>query len=83
MTFPELQIPIPKSLGDHVRPFAGHRQHGVEHIDADCSILEAAEKFLHSNYRRFPVLREGRLVGQISRKDIVIAALKLSGENWK
>jgi CBS domain-containing protein len=45
----------------------------VEHIDADCSILEAAEKFLHSSFRRFPVLREGRLVGQISRHDIMRA----------
>ena len=45
----------------------------IEHLDADCSILEAAEKFLHSSYRRFPVLREGRLVGQISRHDIMRA----------
>jgi CBS domain-containing protein len=45
----------------------------VEHIDADCSILEAAEKFLHSNFRRFPVLRNGQLVGQISRHDIMRA----------
>jgi predicted transcriptional regulator len=45
----------------------------VETIDADCSILEAAEKFLNSNYRRFPVLRDGQLVGQISRHDIMRA----------
>ena len=45
----------------------------VEYLDADCSILEAAEKFLHSSFRRFPVMREGRLVGQISRHDIMRA----------
>lgn len=45
----------------------------VEHIDADSSILDAAEKFLHSRYRRFPVLRDGQLVGQISRHDIMRA----------
>lgn len=45
----------------------------VDSIDADSSILEAAERFLHSNYRRFPVLREGRLVGLISRHDIMRA----------
>jgi hypothetical protein len=28
-------------------------------------------------------LRDGLLVGQISRKDIVVAALKLSAHNWK
>ena len=45
----------------------------VEHIDVDTTIYDAAEKFLHSNYRRFPVLRDGRLVGQISRHDIMRA----------
>lgn len=45
----------------------------VEHIEADCSVLEAAEKFLHSSFRRFPVLRDGQLVGQISRHDIMRA----------
>jgi len=45
----------------------------VEHIDAGCSLLEAAEKFLNSSFRRFPVLRDGRLVGQISRHDIMRA----------
>ncbi|MFT5942249.1 MAG: putative transcriptional regulator, partial [Sediminicola sp.] len=36
-----------------------------------------------NNRRRLPVFKNGILVGQISRKDIVIAALKLSGQNWK
>lgn len=45
----------------------------VEHIEADTSILTAAEKFLNSNFRRFPVLRNGQLVGQISRHDILRA----------
>ncbi|MDH3387428.1 MAG: CBS domain-containing protein [Gammaproteobacteria bacterium] len=45
----------------------------IEHIDAGSSIFDAAEKFLHSSHRRFPVLREGRLVGQISRHDIMRA----------
>jgi len=45
----------------------------VEHIDVDSTIYDAAEKFLHSSYRRFPVLRDGQLVGQISRHDIMRA----------
>jgi predicted transcriptional regulator len=45
----------------------------VEHIDAGSSIFDAADKFLHSSFRRFPVLQEGRLVGQISRHDIMRA----------
>lgn len=45
----------------------------VEHVDADTSIVDAAQLFLHSNFRRFPVLRDGRLVGQISRHDVMHA----------
>lgn len=45
----------------------------VEHIDADLSVLEVADRFLHSNYRRFPVMRDGRLLGLISRHDIMRA----------
>jgi len=45
----------------------------VEHIDAGSSISDAADKFLHSSFRRFPVLRDGQLVGQISRRDIMRA----------
>jgi CBS domain-containing protein len=43
----------------------------VTTIDADTDLVSAAETFLDSNYRRFPVLRESRLVGQISRCDIL------------
>lgn len=45
----------------------------VEHIEADINILDAVEKFQHSSYRRFPVLRNGQLIGQISRHDIMRA----------
>ncbi len=55
----------------------------VETIDHDMSIFDAAGIFAKHNRRRLPVMKDGLLVGQISRKDIVIAALKLSGQNWK
>lgn len=50
----------------------------VETLDADLDIVQAAEKFLASHYRRFPVLRDGKLVGQISRADLLRALV----ENW-
>ena len=40
-------------------------------LDADLDIVEAAEAFLGSSYRRFPVLSGGALVGQVSRADIL------------
>lgn len=55
----------------------------VETIPHDMSIFDAAGVFHKNNRRRLPVIKEGLLIGQISRKDIVIAALKLSGNNWK
>ncbi|WP_405379799.1 CBS domain-containing protein [Maribacter sp. LLG6340-A2] len=55
----------------------------VETIPHDISIFDAAGIFAQHNRRRLPVMKNGILVGQISRKDVVIAALKLSGHNWK
>lgn len=55
----------------------------VETIPSEMSIFDAASVFVKHNRRRLPVMDKGLLVGQISRKDIVIAALKLSGHNWK
>ena len=43
----------------------------VDTVSPDTSIPDIAEIFLHSRYRRFPVLEEGRLVGLISRKDVL------------
>lgn len=54
----------------------------VETIPHDISIFDAAGIFDKHHRRRLPVMRDGILVGQISRKDIVIAALKLTGQNW-
>jgi CBS domain-containing protein len=54
----------------------------VETIPHDTSIFDAACIFDKHNRRRLPVMQDGVIVGQISRKDVVIAALKLSGQNW-
>ena len=46
-------------------------------------LLTAARAFLNSNYRRFPVVdREGYLVGQLSRKDVLKAAQQLHTTTW-
>ncbi len=55
----------------------------VETIQHDRSIFDAATMFHGNSRRRLPVIKDGKLVGQISRKDIVIAALKLSAQNYK
>ena len=49
----------------------------VETMDASTDIVAAAERFLQSTYRRFPVMREGKLAGVISRNDILGALLDM------
>lgn len=55
----------------------------VETIDGNMNIFDAANKFLESKRRRFPIVENGKLVGQISQKDILKAALQMKGSSWK
>jgi CBS domain-containing protein len=45
----------------------------VETISPDMDLYYAAGLFLKRNYRRFPVVEDSVLVGQISRRDILRA----------
>ncbi len=55
----------------------------VETIDGDMNIFDAANKFLNDKRRRFPIVKDGKLVGQISQKDILKATIKMKSQNWK
>jgi CBS domain-containing protein len=64
--------------GDSGGPVSEYMTPDVETIDAEMSIVDLAQKFLSCGYRRFPVLRNNRLVGQISRRDVLRALGELS-----
>jgi len=55
----------------------------VDTIDGNMNIFDAATKFLESKRRRFPIVENGKLVGQISQKDVLKAAMSLKGSTWE
>jgi CBS domain-containing protein len=58
-------------------PVSDYMSAEVETVDAETDIIEVLQIFLHSRYRRFPVLAGGQLVGQISRRDVLRALVEL------
>ncbi len=49
----------------------------VATVEADASIVDVAEMFIRDDYRRYPVVSNNRLVGQISRHDVLRALEQL------
>ena len=47
-------------------------------VDAEMGIIDLAQQFLDSGFRRYPVVIDNRLVGQISRHDVLRALGELS-----
>jgi len=59
--------------GDWGGPISDFMTDGVQTVDADMSIIDLAQVFIDSRFRRFPVMENNRLVGQISRRDVLRA----------
>ena len=54
-------------------PVRDYMSEGVQTVNIDMSIVDLAQVFIDTKYRRFPVTDNNRLVGQISRRDVLRA----------
>ena len=54
----------------------------VKTLTPSMSIFDAAQQFLELKIRRFPVVKEGMLVGQISLSDVIRTFPKLKETTW-
>ena len=59
-----------------------HMAKNVITVSPDLNIFEAAKMFLEKRLRRFPVVKDGKLIGQISQKDVMKAVLNTKSATW-
>ncbi len=54
----------------------------VKTLSSTSTIVDAADEFLNSPVRRLPIVDNGILVGQVSRRDILRAAKNIKATTW-
>ena len=52
--------------------------HNVITVESEANILEVAKLFMEKGPRRYPVVEDNRLVGQISRRDVLKALVDIN-----
>lgn len=77
---------VVKGKYDNMPIFTGlveeHMAKEVVTVSPDLNIFEAAKMFLEKRLRRFPVVQDGKLIGQISQKDVMKAVLNTKSSTW-
>jgi CBS domain-containing protein len=65
------------NLGGLVKEYMSKK---VTTVNIHSTLSDVVDKFMNSRFRRFPVVEGEKLVGQISRRDILRAIVQLSKE---
>jgi len=56
----------------------------IKTVSVEADVVDVASEFLKKNYKRFPVIDDkGRLVGQVSRRDILRAVKAMDITTWQ
>ena len=56
----------------------------IKTVSVDADVVDVANEFQKKNYKRFPVIDDkGRLVGQVSRRDILRAIKAMNVTTWQ
>ena len=71
----------------HNQPMSKHFVKDYMHkelitVPIDANVVDVANMFLKHRFGRFPVVEDGVLKGQISKRDILRAALKIKITTW-
>ena len=74
---PNLEASYHNDMGNLVKDIMSSK---IKTIDANASLTQAAEFFIKHDLRRLPVVENKKLIGQISRRD-VLRAINESVEN--
>lgn len=59
-------------------PVSEFMSHDVQTVNGRMSIVDLAQVFVDTGFRRFPVVQDTRLIGQISRRDVLRALQQLA-----
>lgn len=70
-----IQASYYEELGGRVEDYMSKK---VITVESESSVLDLAKMFLEKGPRRYPVVEDNRLVGQISRRDVLRAFMEMN-----